>query len=167
MTSIITSLENSRQQFLAASEGVPEDRAKKPPAPGRWSVLDCVEHVTTVEERFLGWLENGKKLDAPPANPQKEAELFVRVQSRATKLEAPVVVRPVGRFATLAEAREQFNTTRARSMKFAQDRSADLYSLTAEHPRLGVMNGVEFLTIIAAHALRHAEQIRETRAVLE
>jgi hypothetical protein len=29
------------------------------------------------------------------------------------------------------------------------------------------MNGVEFLILIAAHARRHAAQIRETRAALE
>ena len=29
------------------------------------------------------------------------------------------------------------------------------------------MNGVEFLIIIAAHARRHAEQIREAAAALE
>src|SRR5437588_12448039 len=166
MTEILIVLENSRLEFNAASEGVLEEQAQTAPAPGRWSVLDCVEHVTTVEERFLGWLENGKMLDTPRIDPQIEAELAARVRNRATKAEAPEAARPVGRFATLAEAREQFNAARARSVRFATERAGDLYSISADHPRFGSMNGVEFLTIIAGHALRHAEQIRETRAAL-
>jgi len=167
MHEILSVLEDSRQKFLAASEGVPEAEANTAPAPGRWSVLECVEHVTTVEERFLGWLESGKKLDAPRIDPQKEADLAARVQNRATKAEAPEPVRPVGRFGSLAQAREQFNTTRDRSKRFAEERAADLYSLVAEHPRFGPMNGVEFLTIIAGHALRHAAQIHEARAAFD
>src|SRR5438876_12296958 len=121
MTEILSVLENSRQQFIAASEGVLEAQAKTAPAPGRWSVLDCVEHVTIVEERFLGWLENGRKLDAPRIDPQIEARLEARVRDRSTKVEAPEPVRPTGRFASLAEALEQFGATRARSMRFASE----------------------------------------------
>src|SRR6266853_6894655 len=98
MNQIIDTLENSRQEFLAASDGVSESQAKTAPAPGRWSVLDCVEHVTIVEERFLGWLENGRKLDAPRIDPQIEARLAARVRDRSTKVEAPEPVRPTGRF---------------------------------------------------------------------
>src|SRR5258707_7285283 len=86
MTEILAVLENSRQQFIAVSEGVLEAQAKTAPAPGRWSVLDCVEHVTIVEERFLGWLENGRKLDAPRIDPPIEARLAARVRDRATKV---------------------------------------------------------------------------------
>ena len=43
---------------------------------------------------------------------------------------------------------------------------SDLYSVSIEHARFGVMNGVELLHTIAGHARRHAEQIREVRANL-
>jgi hypothetical protein len=91
----------------------------------------------------------------------------VRVPDRSTRIKAPEAVWPIGRFTTLGQALEQFNAGRARSIQFAEDRYGDLYCLASEHPRLGPMNGVEFLILIAAHARRHAEQIRETRDVLE
>jgi uncharacterized damage-inducible protein DinB len=166
VSEIVNTLENSRREFIAACEGVTESLEKVAPAPGRWSVLDCVEHVTTVEERFLGWLASGQRMEAPLSDPQKEAELAARVANRTTRVEAPEAVRPVGRFVTLAAALEHFNAARARSARFADDHRDDLYWLAAEHPRLGKLNGVEFLTIIAAHARRHAEQIRETRAAI-
>ena len=68
---IVQTLESGRQDFMAAVAGLTEEDAKARPDPERWSVLDCVEHVTTVEGRFLGWLEAAKKLDAPQRRQRK------------------------------------------------------------------------------------------------
>jgi uncharacterized damage-inducible protein DinB len=163
---IVQHLERGRQEFIAAVAGVSEAQAKVRPDPARWSVLECVEHVTTVEERFQGWLQKAEKLDAPRIDKEKEAGLLVRVADRSTRAQAPEAVVPTGRFATLEQALEQFNINRTRSIQFANDRSDDLYHLSAEHPRFGPMNGAEFLMIITAHAHRHAAQIQEVRAAL-
>jgi uncharacterized damage-inducible protein DinB len=164
---IVQHLERGRAEFLASVEGLSESQVTIRPDPARWSVLDCVEHVTTVEERFLGWLENAKKLDEPRIDKDKEAGLLVRVADRSTRAQSPDAALPIGRFTTLGKALEQFNLNRTRSIQFAQDRSEELYYLAAEHPRFGPMNGAEFLMIITAHARRHAAQIQEVRAALE
>jgi hypothetical protein len=166
-TEIIENLERSRQEFIATLAGLSESQAKVRPDPERWSVLDCVEHVATVEERFQGWLNAAKKLDAPRIDKDKEAGLLARVPDRSTRVKAPEAVVPAGRFTTLEQALEQFNTGRTRSIQFAEDRCDDLYCLASEHPRFGPVNGVELLIIIAGHSRRHAEQIRETRAALD
>ena len=100
-TEIVENLERSRQEFLAAVAGLTESQAKVRPDPERWSVLDCVEHVATVEERFLGWLEKAEKLDAPRVDKEKEAGLMARVPDRSTRVKAPEAVVPTGRFTTL------------------------------------------------------------------
>jgi uncharacterized damage-inducible protein DinB len=164
---IVQHLERGRADFLASVAGLSASQAAMRPDPARWSVLDCVEHVTIVEERFLGWLDSAKKLDEPRVDKEKEAGLLVRVADRSTRAQAPEAVVPNGRFTTLEQALEQFNANRNRSVQFAQDRSDELYSLAAEHPRFGPMNGAEFLMIITAHARRHAAQIQEVRAALE
>jgi hypothetical protein len=166
-TEIVETLERSRQEFLAAVEGLTERQAAARPDPERWSVLDCVEHVTAVEERFLGWLEAAEKLDVPRVDKEKEWGLMGRIPDRSVRVKAPDAVLPAGRFKTLADALDRFNAERTRSVQFAENRCDDLYCLAAAHPRFGPMNGVEFLIIIAGHARRHAEQIRETRAALE
>ena len=166
-TELVQHLERSREEFLASVAGLNEAQAKVRPDPARWSVLECVEHVTTVEERFLSWLETAKKLDTPRVDKEKEAGLLVRVPDRTTRLNAPEAVLPTGRFTTLAQALEQFSAGRTRSIQFAQDRSGDLYYLASEHPRLGPMNGVEFLILIAAHGRRHTAQIQEVRDAIE
>ncbi|HTC33503.1 MAG TPA: DinB family protein [Bryobacteraceae bacterium] len=164
---IVQHLERGRAEFLASVAGLSEAQVALRPDPARWSVFDCVEHVTIVEERFLGWLDNAKKLDEPRIDKEKEAGLLVRVADRSTRAQAPEAVVPNGRFTTLAQALEQFNVNRTRSVQFAQDHSDELYYLAAEHPRFGPVNGAELLMIITAHARRHAAQIQEVRTALE
>src|SRR5580704_2431162 len=164
---IVQHLERGRADFLASVAGLSASQAAMRPDTARWSVLDCVEHVTIVEERFLGWLDSAKKLDEPRVDKEKEAGLLVRVADRSTRAQAPEAVVPTGRFTTLEQALEQFNVNRTRSIQFAQDRSEELYYLAAEHPRFGPMNGAEFFMIITAHARRHAAQIQEVRAALD
>jgi hypothetical protein len=163
---IIKVLEENRTDFNEAVRGVSEAQAGASPDPSRWSVLQCVEHVVMVEERFLGWLEAAERLETSRIDREREASLAARLSNRETRSEAPPVVRPSGRFETLARALAEFNQVRARTMQVAEARMSDLYSVSIEHARLGVMNGVELLHAIAGHARRHAEQIREVRANL-
>jgi uncharacterized damage-inducible protein DinB len=160
-------LEASRQEFLDASAGLSEPQAQTKPEEGRWSVCECVEHVAIVEERFLGFLEKGERAESPVIDSQKEAGLIEKVPNRSERVQAPEMVHPTGRFATLAEALQAFDAVRARTLAFAQDRAADLPSLGWAHPRFGALNGREVLILMAGHARRHAAQIRETRAAVE
>jgi uncharacterized damage-inducible protein DinB len=53
----IESLQKSREELLAAAANVPEAQANTKPESGRWSVLECLEHVTISEEKLLARLE--------------------------------------------------------------------------------------------------------------
>jgi hypothetical protein len=163
---IVQVLEDSRAVFNDAAGGVSEAQAGVSPAAGRWSVLQCVEHVTTVEERVLGFLERSGQTDSAVIDPQKEAGLLTRVIDRTARADAPEAVRPSGRFSTLAEAVERFNAARSRTIAFAVERAADLHTLLWQHPRFGDLNGREAMTVIAGHARRHAAQIHEVRAAV-
>jgi DinB superfamily len=163
---LVNTLENSREEFNTAASGISESQARVSPEAGRWSVLQCVEHVTIVEERFLSRLEGAGRTAAPPVNKEREAHLAARVINRTERAEAPEPVRPAGRFTSLAEALAGFNAARTRTVRFAEAQGAGIYSLASEHPRFGPLNGAELLVIMAGHARRHAEQIREVRAAL-
>lgn len=163
---VIAALEAGRDDLLAAIEGLSDTQAAMRPAEGRWSALECIEHIVTVEERFQGWIENGKRLEAASPNPEHEAALTARVTDRTFKAEAPEVVQPRGRFAGMETARAAFQAARDRSVQIARERGGALYSIGAEHPRFGPLNGMEVLYLIAGHARRHAAQIRENRAAL-
>jgi hypothetical protein len=128
-------------------------------------VLECIEHVVIVENRFLGWIANGPAI-APQPSAEKETSISARVRDRTTKAEAPEAVRPQGRFHTLAEALAEFEAVRERSIQTVQERGGQLYSVGATHARFGEMNGAEVICLIDGHARRHAAQIRETCAAL-
>jgi hypothetical protein len=164
---IIEILEKSSEDFQSAAKGFPELLANTRPEENRWSVLECVEHVTTVEEMFLKRLAGGEYTEAPPEDKTREAALAARFVDRTAKRQAPETVLPKGRFTSLAEGLKQFQSARDCTLQFARERAAELYTLASIHPAFGPLNGVEALMIIAGHAQRHAEQIREVRAALE
>ncbi len=164
---IVQDLENSREDLHSAVAGLPEAHSKVTPEPGRWSVLECLEHIVNAEDRWLNRLKEAETTGAPPIDKEKEARLRVRINDRSFRAQAPEPVRPVGRFATLSQALEAFNATRTRTMQFAQEQGERLYSINTQHPAFGPMNGTELLVIAANHCRRHSAQIREVRAAIE
>jgi uncharacterized damage-inducible protein DinB len=46
-------LESARAELIAVVSTLTEEQARTRPAPDRWSVLECLEHVNSVERRFL------------------------------------------------------------------------------------------------------------------
>lgn len=159
--SLIAILEAGRRDFLEATRDISPEQASRKPAPKSWSVLECIEHVVVVEDRFLGWIANGTAV-SPQRDPDKEIRLFTMIRNRLTKVEAPEVVHPQGRFETLAAALTEFEGVRDRSVQVVQERGDLLYSIGTNHPRFGNMNGAELIHLIDGHARRHADQIRET-----
>jgi hypothetical protein len=159
--SLIELLESGRQDVLDAVAGLSEAEALAKPSPDRWSVLECVEHVVTVEERFQGWLDNGSSIASVP-KPENESRLFAMVTDRSSKVTAPEAVVPSGRFSGLKEAVLAFNAARDRSVSLVKERGEALYGIGARHARFGDLNGVEVIHLMAGHARRHAAQIRES-----
>ena len=163
---VIQMLEAGRQELATAVSGISEDQAMTCPGPARWSVLQCLEHLTTVEEIFLMRLEQAPRIGAPPVDKQKEAELAKRIPDRTTKAQSPEKALPTGRFRTLAEAVESFHAARNRTVGFARQEAPNLYAIASEHPRFGPLNGTEVLVFMNGHARRHTAQIREVRTQL-
>jgi len=150
----------------AVLRGISEEQAGVSPAPGRWSVLECLEHITFVEGRFLERLQAPPAVAPPPPDQSKEERLAHMVVDRSSPAQAPEIARPSGRFNSLAQALEAFNQARTQTIKYAAETGDRVYSACWEHPRFGVLNGGEILVLIANHARRHGEQIREVKAAL-
>jgi len=158
--SLLSILEAGRRDFLSATQDISSTQASAKPAPGEWSVLECIEHVVTVEGRYLDWIADGTSI-APQRDAEKEMRLFTVIRSRLTKVKTPEVFSPLGHFKSLADALAAFKTIRDRSVQVVQERGEGLYAIGARHPRFGEMNGAEVVHLIDGHARRHADQIRE------
>jgi len=141
------------------------DAARKS-APGKWSVLECLEHIVFVEGVYCGWLQNAALLDAPSRDSSREEWITAHVTDRRWDWQAPEVAHPKGRYHTVVEALAEFNEVRDRIIAAAREGESKLFVLQAKHSRLGMLNGAELLRLAAAHTRRHAEQIRLERRLV-
>jgi len=157
-------LEDGRQDFREAVDGISAEEGLVKAGPRRWSVVECIEHVVAVEERCRGWISNGSEVK-PRRDSRREMRLFTTIRSRLTKVETPEVLRPSGRFRTLAAAMAAFESSRDRTVEWARERG-DLYSIGGTHPYFGKVNGAEMIQLIDGHTRRHADQIREVREAI-
>jgi hypothetical protein len=167
---ILLMLEASREEVLAAAQSFSEEQAQARTDPGRWSALECLEHIGMVEERLRERLASAELvaevMEEERVDAEKEAKLAAMVLNRSIRASAPEPVAPKGRFTSLQEAVDHFHAQRKLTILFVEERGGDLHRLTADHPRFGRLNGAEMIEIIAGHGRRHAEQIREIAAVL-
>jgi hypothetical protein len=164
---LLTQLQETREIFLNSFAGVTEEQSRIKPAPDRWSVLDTVEHLTTAEGIQIKLIST-QRTPRPADAPNREGAFLHMIPQRVHKMESPEGAKPIGRFATLAEATEQFKTTRAGVIQFLDQYTENLRGSEVKHPHpaAGMVSICEMLVAMAMHAKRHAAQIEEIRKSL-
>ncbi|HEY1938368.1 MAG TPA: DinB family protein [Candidatus Angelobacter sp.] len=165
---LLALLQETRDIFLNSFAGVTEEQSRLKPAPDCWCVLDTVEHLTTAETIQLKLISTKRTLR--PANaPNREQAFLHMIPNRTHKMESPEAAKPIGRFATLAEAAEQFRTARAEVIRFLEQYTEDLRCSEVKHPHpaAGMVSICEMLVAMAMHTKRHAAQIDEIRTTLK
>lgn len=159
--SIVAILEESGKAFREAVGSAGTERLTKRPGPEAWSVLEIVDHVAVAEQGMFRMLQAAQPATSSLENPEKEARTLARAGSRERRVRAPEGAHPKGRFADLEEAASKFEAAREQTIRFARETEKDLFLVSAQHPLFGAVSGYELLLIMAGHARRHAEQIRE------
>lgn len=163
---ILALLEQSRAALLAALEGVSDEHARRTPAPGRWSILGCVEHLAMSEDYFFAQIADATPAETPAINLEREAKMLARGADRSRKMQSPPEGQPSGAFPTLAAALNHFQASRNRSIEFVRANQEDLRAKVAWHPILKQANCHEMLLSIGLHTHRHVKQIEEIKAQL-
>lgn len=161
MNDVAGQLEKARAELVAVVSSLTEEQARTRPAPGRWSVLECLEHVCYVERRFLHMVRESEAERPAERDAAKEAALMERVTDRSNPRTAPEAVHPFGRYQSISEALQDFNSVRDETLRFASEEGVSLLSRSARHSVFGRLNGVETLILIECHGRRHTAQIRD------
>ena len=161
---LLESLETGRDALLASVADLAEVAAAKSPAPGRWSVLECVEHLALVEDYLFAQIAASTPSETPVGSRLRENNILKRCGDRTRRIEAPDVARPTGRFPTLAAALGSFASSRERTIAYVQGLQEDPRLRKAHHPLIGDVNCYETLLIMAIHPHRHVQQIQEAVA---
>lgn len=165
---LLTQLQETRDIFLNSFVGVTEEQSRFKPAADRWSVLDTIEHLTTAEGIQLKLIST-QRMPRPADAPNREHAFLQMIPQRVHKMESPEGAKPIGRFATLTEATEQFKKTRAGVIQFLEQYTEDLRCSEVKHPHpaAGMVSICEMLVAMAMHAKRHAAQVQEIRETLQ
>lgn len=158
---VLALLRSSQQQFLAAIDAIALEFCEQSTAEGRWSVLQCMEHVVNAEE---GMSRLWQKMAAPGTGDRTKDELVRQgLSSREVKRKAPERVVPLGKIKTVAEARDRFVAARTATIAMVEQVPAEeLRNKIVPHPVTGIADGYQLFHIMALHANRHAEQMTET-----
>jgi hypothetical protein len=166
---ILDLLKESKAEFLKAVSSLSDEQWKWKPAPERWSVGECSEHIVLSEQALFG-----KALLAlsTPADPDWEAktkgktEIILGVMAqRKGKAQAPEEIQPQGKM-TRAEIMAKFAEVRGRTTGMVEKVDLALKEHLAPHPFkiFDPLNAYQWLLYIPLHNMRHDKQIEEVKA---
>jgi uncharacterized damage-inducible protein DinB len=160
-------LRESRQRLHQLLTGVSPAQATFKAGPDRWSIAECVEHITLVETGFVKVLQTSVNEPADPARRSEirvsDVDVLKAVRSRTIPITAPSFAVPAGRFESVQAALEAFDTQRERAIHFLQTESGDLRTHYFLHRQLGTLDLYQTVLLMAAHVFRHCKQIDEVK----
>jgi hypothetical protein len=166
---LIKYLKDSQAEFVAAVTGLSDAQWKWKPAPERWSVNECSEHIMLAEGLLFAKaqeaLHNGPTPDWENATKGKTEILLQVMAPRLGKAKAPEDIVPSGTMAR-AEVMRQFAVARAKTLHFVEDTKLPLKEHLAEHPFpiFNPLNAYQWVLYIPLHNMRHDKQIEEVKA---
>jgi hypothetical protein len=159
-------LGETRAGVIEAVKGLSDAQFNFKPAPDRWSVAECLEHIATVETLVLSGvrvrLEKGPAPAADRDLKQIDAMIHTTVPDRSTKVKAPPQLVPTGNSAPAANL-EHFLASRQQTVNWLKSDS-NLRGHSVDHPVLGPLDGYEWILAAAGHSERHTKQILEVKA---
>jgi len=164
---IVKELERTQAHFLKSIEGLSEAQWNFKPAPDRWSVAECAEHIAAAEPMIRGMVAEVLKKDATPemikAGIQKDEMISKGLVDRSKKFKAPEPLVPTNRFGTPAGATEAFKKERAATIALAAS-GGDLRTHADNHFLFGPLDAYGWFLFLSGHSERHTLQIEEVKA---
>jgi hypothetical protein len=159
-------LESTKKDVLDATNGLSPAQWNFKPAPDRWSIAECMEHIAISEDFIRGNIADG--VMKAPAVPGRDvatidAAIIENVPARKTKVQAPEPIKPSNQFGSPEGSVKHFVESRAKTEEFLKATSG-LRDHAADSPTGAKWDGYEFILLIAAHSERHTNQIKEVKA---
>lgn len=160
-------LSGTRDAIVEATKNFSAAQWNFKPAPERWSVAECLEHITVTEEFLFKMVSDDmKKPSAEPADPAAEKvaddKVLTMVTDRSQRFQAPEPVRPTGRWGTPQDTLAEFLDLRARTLDYLKT-TPGLRANVSDSP-VGKLDAYQRLLFISGHSERHFNQMQEVIA---
>ncbi|MEZ0541049.1 DinB family protein [Fibrella arboris] len=167
-TYLIDMLIATRDSLRQSLAGLTEAQAHFRPAPDRWSIVECMEHIVLVDRGIVRSIQQamGVPADASRRPTLQVSDVFVikAVRSRGMATSAPAPFVPTGRYGDVQTALDLFEQQREATIEFVQTGKDDYRTHYFEHPFLGTLDVFQALLVVASHGERHRKQIDEVKA---
>lgn len=157
---LLDHLKNSQNVFAEAIHELSPAQAKFKPAPDRWSILECAEHLTQAEQLLFADVMDGLKTPAGQRARGSDDQVLEVWGTRKQKARSSGDYDPIGRWPDLAAVQKEFDARRAKTIGFVTKTQEDLRGRLC----CGGMDLYQQLLGISAHTLRHVEQMNEVKA---
>ncbi|HWQ03541.1 MAG TPA: DinB family protein [Candidatus Nitrosotenuis sp.] len=165
----IKHLQKTEKMFLRSISKISDAQYNWKPAPERWSVAECAEHLALTEDLIYKMIT--EQLLKAPAAPEKKAEVagkddlvLEKIADRSQKFNAPEMIQPKRTFATRDELVKHFKASRARLAQYVKSTNDDLRVHFQEHPVMKLLDAYQWVLLNSAHTERHTKQILEVKA---
>jgi hypothetical protein len=162
----LSHLHGTRKLLLDQVAGLSEAQWKFKPADDKWSLAEVVEHLVLTEKGLFGMtlkVAEGPAVATPPANKTTDEAILKMVPNRDTKVKAPDMFVPTGRFGIGAPLVQQYKDARAATLNFTRETKLDLRHHISDSP-MGPTDCLQWLLFISAHNERHLAQIAEIKS---
>jgi hypothetical protein len=154
----------TREKLLRTAKGLSPTQLQYKPASDRWSVAECLEHITVTEGFILANINNTLQQAAGSSIPGMGDDGIVQmVADRSTRVKGPERLMPAGQWAH-DRLLGEFESTRKRTADFAAATDVPLRQYAFPHPMLGALDCYQWLLVIGAHGERHRLQAEEVMA---
>ncbi|HXJ17018.1 MAG TPA: DinB family protein [Candidatus Polarisedimenticolia bacterium] len=160
-------LHKTSENLLGATRGLSQSQLAFRPAPDRWSIAQCLEHIIVVEnfvhDRIVDALRQPADSSKRSAYEGKDEALIERIVGRVERAQAPEIVHPAGRWPH-DRLLPEFRAARGRSLDLVAKTTAQPRQCFFPHPVFGPLDCYQWMLLIGAHGDRHRIQIEEVAA---
>jgi hypothetical protein len=154
-------LSETREDLLRTMRGLSPTQLQYKTAPDRWSVADCLEHITVVEGLILSNIHKALQRESDSTKPaMSDDEILRTVTDRSNRVKGPEYLMPSGRWAH-NQLFSEFEAARKGTSDFAAATNAPLRRHGYPHPLFGQFDCYQWILCIAAHEERHRLQAEE------
>jgi uncharacterized damage-inducible protein DinB len=160
----VASLRDSRDRLVATVQRLSPSQLAYKPAPDRWSVAECLEHLIVVENSVFGLIQ--KAIEQPPERAKSgtgDDAIVAKGMDRTERVKGPEAMMPAARWPQ-SELLKEFESARKRTSDLAASTDADLRQLVVPHRRFGALDCYQWLLLVSAHSERHRAQAEEVMA---
>ncbi len=168
-TLLVNHLQRTAKELRAAVKGLSPEQFNFKAAPEKWSVAECLEHISTSEE-FIRQvvteraLKSPAKTDGIAERKKNDERLLVGIVDRSQKFQAPEPLKPSNKFASPQAALAHFLKARKDTIALVKTSDADFRAHTAPHPVFKELDAYQWLLLVSGHSERHTRQILEVEA---